>query len=205
MASRRSCRAYLGASLSRRDISTLLYCALGFQGLTTDPLVGALPLKMTPSGGALCPYDCYLLVQHVDELKPGIYLYDPVAHDLARKGEYSPHSVTALLAGQTWVENASVIVILVGRLFRTMWKYRHTNAFNVLLIEAGHIGQNLLLMASHLGHAACPTAAFDFAAISSLLGIDNLVDLPVYAIAIGSTSEAARSDHFVDQEQQSVC
>ena len=63
------------------------------------------------------------------------------------------------------------IIFLVAYLERTMWKYSDSNAYRVVLIEAGHIGQNIMLAATQAGLSACPTAALAHSAIKDLLGL----------------------------------
>ena len=67
-----------------------------------------------------------------------------------------------------------------------MWKYKDANAYRVVLIEAGHIGQNIMLAATSHGLSACPTAALSHLAIKRLLGLDRLTDAPIYALTLSA-------------------
>ena len=76
------------------------------------------------------------------------------------------------------------LLMLVADLRRTMWKYRDPNAYRVVLIEAGHIGQNVMLAATRHGLSACPTAALAQARIRKALGLRRITDAPVYAMTL---------------------
>jgi nitroreductase len=73
-----------------------------------------------------------------------------------------------------------------------MWKYEDANAYRVVLIEAGHIGQNMMLAATSHGLSACPTAALCHSAIKRLLGLDRFTDAPIYALTIAAPQDGSR-------------
>jgi nitroreductase len=51
-----------------------------------------------------------------------------------------------------------------------MWKYHLANAYRVVLMEAGFIGQNIALAATHHGLSAIPSGALAESVIESYLG-----------------------------------
>ena len=65
-----------------------------------------------------------------------------------------------------------------------MWKYDDPNAYRVVLIEAGHIGQNIMLAATRNGLSACPTAALNHSTIRECVSLKRLTDAPVYALTL---------------------
>jgi len=78
-----------------------------------------------------------------------------------------------------------------------MWKYSDPNAYRVVLIEAGHIGQNIMLAATHHGLTACPTAALAHKAIAELCQLDDpVLDAPVYVLGLGVPAPDATSAGF---------
>jgi nitroreductase len=74
-----------------------------------------------------------------------------------------------------------------------MWKYEDANAYRVVLIEAGHIGQNMMLAATRHGLSACPTAALSHSVIKRLLGLDRLTDAPIYALTLSAPEPSPHS------------
>jgi SagB-type dehydrogenase family enzyme len=84
------------------------------------------------------------------------------------------------------MNNMPAIVFLMAYLERSMWKYQDPNAYRVMLIEAGHIGQNIMLAATHHKLTACPSAALSHEKIKQAFGIDGLTRTPVYALGLGA-------------------
>ena len=182
MARRRTVRAAGAPSITVDQLSDCLFAGMGITGWTAN-CVGELPLGMTPSGGARNPYEAYVLARHVEGLKPGIYHYSALDHDLGYMGERLPR-FSELVGAQDWADQMPCLLILVADLRRTMWKYHDPNAYRVVLIEAGHIGQNVMLAATHHGLSACPTAALCQQRIRDTLGLRRITDSPVYALTL---------------------
>lgn len=182
MARRRTVRAAGAASITLAQLSDCLFAGMGITGATAN-CVGSLPLGMTPSGGARNPYEAYVFARRIDGLAPGIYHYSAIDHDLGRVAGSLP-AFSELIGGQNWADDMPCLVVLVADLRRTMWKYLDPNAYRVVLIEAGHIGQNVMLAATHHGLSACPTAALAQGKIRAAIGLDRLTDAPVYAMTL---------------------
>ena len=183
MARRRTVRATAKPSISVEQLADCLFAGMGITGYTQNR-VGRLPLGMTPSGGARNPFEAYVLCRNVEGLAAGIYHYSAVDHDLGRlKGEEVP-AFSSLLGGQDWCDEMPCLILLVADLRRTMWKYQDANAYRVVLIEAGHIGQNIMLAATEHGLSACPTAALCHSRIRETLGLRRVTDAPTYALTL---------------------
>ena len=186
MAQRRSNREVTGQSVSRETVTKLLYSGMGITGFTQNAVV-ELPLTMTPSGGARNPYEAYLFARKVDGLEPGIYHYSALEHSLGRLAAPLPHYLSAVVGGQDWADEMAGIIVLAAHFERTMWKYDDPNAYRVVLIEAGHIGQNILLAASEAGIGACPTAALNHQLLFDVLDLPSrILCAPIYAVAFGA-------------------
>ena len=184
MSCRRTNRTLASPKISLRQLSDCLYSGLGITGKVATPH-GYLPLSMTPSGGARNPYEAFILARNVEGLAPGFYHYSAMEHTLALTKEGIPNSPAEYLAKQEWADEMPAIIFLVAVLERTMWKYPDPNAYRVLLIEAGHIGQNIMLAASAHGLSACPTAALNHDLISCALDLSNITHVPVYSLTLG--------------------
>jgi nitroreductase len=72
-----------------------------------------------------------------------------------------------------------------------MWKYEDPNAYRVVMIEAGHIGQNIMLVATENGLTACPTAALDHARAKEKLGLKAITQAPIYALTLSAPAVEA--------------
>jgi len=197
MRARRSSRGFASdAALPHTALGEILVSGLGIVGFfeTPTPGEGPLPLGMTPSGGARNPFEAYVIAARVEGLAAGVYHYSGVDHSLAPRRTGMAPSFAALLGGQRWFEDAAALVVLVAELPRTMWKYGHPNGYRVVLIEAGHIAQNLLLTATAHGLAAAPTCAITDAAVEDLLHLDRVCQAPLYAIGLGMRGGVSEAD-----------
>jgi SagB-type dehydrogenase family enzyme len=68
---------------------------------------------------------------------------------------------------------------------RLLWKYPFENAYRILWLDAGHLGQTFCLLATALGLGPFVTAALQDSRIEKLLGIDGVKEFPVYLCGAG--------------------
>ncbi|HEC36244.1 MAG TPA: SagB/ThcOx family dehydrogenase, partial [Anaerolineae bacterium] len=86
--------------------------------------------------------------------------------------------------GQELLARAQVCFVLASVFQRTRWKYRE-RAYRYVLLEAGHIGQNLYLAATSMGLGACAVGAFLDDHLNDMLELDGREEAVVYVIAVG--------------------
>ncbi len=184
MGRRRTVRAALDLPLTLAQLSDTLFAGLGIVGETTNR-AGRLPLKLTPSGGARNPYEAYVFVRAVEGLEPGLYHYSAAEHSLGRLPAPEVPSAGEIIGGQDWADTMACTIVLCAHFHRTMWKYDDPNAYRVVMIEAGHIGQNIMLAATRNGLTACPSAALDHALVRRAIGHHEVTVSPVYALVLG--------------------
>ena len=182
---RRTRRSFAG-SLSLEQFSTLLAWTWGSSREMVDEVTGPYVLKTSPSGGARHPIEAYPLVLEVDGLDPGLYHYSHRRHALAplRIGGF-PELAVSLCAGQPWVASAGSLFLMTAVLERSMWKYRSSHAYRVVLLDAGHLGQTFHLVCTALGLAPFTSAAMDGRAIERELDVDGVREIAVYVAAAG--------------------
>ena len=180
VARRVSGRVFGGAALRLDVLAALLHAAYG---VTRG--VGSLPMRTTPSGGALYPLELYVVARDVDSLDEGVYHFDPLRRVLEplRTGPVR-EEVAALSPYAELVTEAAVIVLATAVFWRTRFKYGQ-RGYRFALIEAGHVGQNLLLAAAAHDLAAVPVGGFYDRRADALVGADGLDEATVYAFAIG--------------------
>jgi SagB-type dehydrogenase family enzyme len=191
MKRRRTIRSFNAAEpLTQNELMQSLFAGLGIVTFRNVYPIGLLPLKMTPSGGARNPYDAYIYCQNVTGLEKGMYHYSPTEHSLGLVNNKNLPAPGDMLGSQPWINNAPAVIFLVANISRTMWKYEHHGAYRVMLIEAGHIAQNIILAANELGFYGSPTAAvYDNIVGDTLNGELSLLHSCVYAIALGHLGE----------------
>ncbi len=176
---RRSVRHYSGETLSAEALSRLLHAA---QGITH----ARWGFRAAPSAGALYPIELYAVVHNVAGLEPGLYHYAVREHalELLRQEDLRFAIMQAGL-GQGFLGQANVCFALSAIFQRTRWRYRE-RAYRYVLLEAGHVGQNLYLAATSLGLGACAVGAFLDDELNDLLGLDGKEEAVVYVIAVGT-------------------
>jgi putative peptide maturation dehydrogenase len=151
--------------------------------------------KTSPSGGGLHPTECYLIVQRVDGLVPGLYHYHVGTHTLEPMPVPHGFDLAAFahtaVAGQHWFANAPVLCVLAPRFQRTFWKYRnHPKAYRVCILDVGHLSQTLQLCATREGLASFVTAAINEIDIEQAFGLRGIVDGPLAICGFGARADA---------------
>jgi SagB-type dehydrogenase family enzyme len=182
---RRTRRSYLRKKMSFYDFSTILLWTWG-KTHTIDSNIGRNLLKTSPSAGARHPIEVYPVVFSVQGVKPGIYHYSVRRHQLEciKKGTFR-RLVLRLCSNQPWIRDTAVVFFMTAIVARSMWKYNHSHAYRVILLDAGHLGQTFQLVCTKLGLAPFTTAATNDKAIETALGIDGVTEFPVCAVAAG--------------------
>jgi SagB-type dehydrogenase family enzyme len=148
----------------------------------TDAVGG---FRSAPSAGALYPFETYAVVHDVEGLDPGLYHYAVTEHMLEqlRVQDLRTEMVVAGI-GQEMLGRAQVCFVLSAVFQRTRWRYRE-RAYRYVLLEAGHIGQNLYLVATSIGLGACAVGAFLDDHLNSLLGLDGQQEAVIYVVTVG--------------------
>lgn len=146
--------------------------------------------KTSPSGGGLHPTECYLVVQRVEGLAPGLYHYHPTAHALEllpmQEGFDLAAFASTAVAHQHWFADVPVMCVLAPRFARNFWKYRHhPKAYRVCILDVGHLSQTLQLCATREGLGSFITAAINEIDIEQAFGLRGIADGPLAICGIG--------------------
>ena len=178
---RRSCRRYADTPLSMENLAMLLWASQGISGRA-----GNFFFRTAPSAGALYPVETYLSIHHVESLSPGLYHFQPAefALEMMSKG-FAGQRVAEAALGQNFMAKAGVVFIWSAILRRNFSKYGH-RGLRYVMLDAGHICQNLLLAGESLGLGACPVAAFYDDQLNRLLGLDGEEESVIYLAAVGA-------------------
>ncbi|MFJ1730841.1 SagB family peptide dehydrogenase [Streptomyces sp. NPDC088254] len=195
IARRRSRRRFGPAPLAADELSALLHYSSGVTGwgATTDG--GRVPLRATPSGGALYPIDAYAYVRRVERVPRGLYRYDPLTHGLVATGRPADagEQLSAHSAHRHVLDDAAVVVVLAGAFGRTQAKYLE-RGYRIALMEAGHIAQNLQLVAAARRLRACGVTGFVDDTVNGVLGLPATGgSQALYLLAVGRPPEATAS------------
>jgi len=179
---RRSAHAFGSGPLSLEDIASLLFFGCG----VTSSADGSSVHRAAPSAGGLHPTEVYVAVRAGGFLAPGAYHYRPNEHVLERLLP-DPTAIDQLAHASSYpktLESAATVFVLTTVLGRTSLKYGQ-RGYRFALLEAGHVAQNVLLVASALGLGAVPVGGFIDDEVHEILRIDGVDEVALYLIPVG--------------------
>lgn len=188
---RSSCRRFAATSIDASQLGTLLHAAYGVLG--TVELGGEFCERPVPSGGGLYPLELYLLTQRVDGLDGGVYHYVALTHELeAVRPDPLPSLLTAeMFLGQPYLVEAAALIVITATVARSLWKYED-RGYRYILLEAGHVAQNINLCAEALGLASLNLGGFLDEDVASLLKLDQDREIALYGVAVGRSDSGDR-------------
>jgi SagB-type dehydrogenase family enzyme len=156
--------AGLSSELNLAKISALLRLT---HTATAQAQHGSQPFfyRSVASAGALYPFELYLGGHRIEGMDPGLYHYDLFDFALTALRR-EPIPVFPLTS-----EEVTATFYITGIVFRSAWKYR-SRAYRYVLLDGGHLLENLRLALSALGFAADIQLDFDDVQAAHLLGLD---------------------------------
>jgi len=182
---RRSVRQYTAESVTLTEVAQLLSLGCGITG-SWQYTEGIQQVRAAPSAGALYPIETYLVVRRVTELERGVCHYNVPDHalelmpdrpDLEQRLQEVSHYAEVLTT-------AAAVFVLTAVFDRTTFKYGD-RGYRFVLLDAGHLAQNLLLTAVALGLGATPIGGFRDDLVSSVVAADGVNEAAVYVICVG--------------------
>lgn len=180
---RHSVREFVLREFPLQRLSQLLFLGHGVRGVRTidDEVVFD---RCAPSAGGLYPIELYVATQMVSGVPDGIYHYDARFHGLEQLKLGRFHEQLAdLTIGQEMIRSANVVVIMTAVFRRTIWKYG-LRGYRYVLLDAGHVGENIYLAAEGLKLGAVTIGGFFDAEVSELLAL-QADEAPVYLACVG--------------------
>ena len=179
---RKSHRRFKAGPLSLAELAFLLWST---QGIKAE-LASGSALRTVPSAGCRHAFETYLLVSNVEGLEAGIYRYLPIEHALVleRKDEDLVEKLPPATLGQTFIAAAPVTFAWTVLPYRTEWRYTIA-AHRVILMDVGHLCQNLYLACEAVGCGTCAIAAYHQDLMDQLLGVDGIDEFTIYLAPVG--------------------
>lgn len=186
MLSRRSDREFGELPLSKKDISYLLE----YTYMATEKESEEFPgyYRPSPSAGALYPLELYPIAFNVSKVPQGIYHYHSLTHSLELLKEGSlAGCISDICLAQDFIRSSGVCIAVTAVFDRTQCKYKD-RGYRYVLLDAGHLVQNIYLAATALELAVCSLGGFFDDEFNELLGIDGVTEAVVYAVVVGSSA-----------------
>lgn len=184
---RQSRRRYTSDPLSQAELSFLLWAAQGVHVANTEKNYSR---RTVPSAGSRHPYETYMRVARVDGIEPGLYRYLPLTHEILLLDQRSSlrEELYVLTDREDWAADAPVFFLWSCVPYRGEWRY-YTMSHKSMLIDAGHIGQNLYLAAEAMGCGACTLGGYWQEGADRFCGVDGEDEYVVYLAAVGRVPE----------------
>jgi SagB-type dehydrogenase family enzyme len=188
---RQSRRHFLDEPLTLGQLSFLLWATQGIRQM----LPSGNARRTVPSAGCRHALETYLSVHRITGLEPGLYRYLPVEHQLLLEypdEELSRKIIPATL-GQAFTGKAAAVFIWTAVPERMEWRY-DIAAHKVILLDAGHVCQNLYLACEAIGAGTCAIAAYHQELIDRLIGVDGRDEFVIYLAPVGKRAEGAEGE-----------
>jgi SagB-type dehydrogenase family enzyme len=168
---RRSRRDFDGRALTDAEVGQLLWAAQGI----TDRSEG---LRNAPSAGRAYPIELYVATPD------GLFHYDAATHAVRMLDERDLRDdLMHAGLGQGAIWSASAVFVISADYARSEALFAERGR-RYALLEAGHVGQNILLQATAMGLAGVPMGDVDDPSVRRVAHLRSR-DEPVYLIAVG--------------------
>ncbi|MCC2643157.1 MAG: putative nitroreductase [Nitrospira sp.] len=191
--SRTSCRHLNPERLSLGKIATLLHYAYGINR-SNSAATFPRPFRVVPSGGALYPLELFFYSSCIEENPPGMYHYSPEQNQLRLLSTQEEMSrIERATAYPELIRKASIIIFITAIFERSIFKYGD-RGYRFILLEAGHVAQNLNLVSNGLNLGSINIGGFFDHEIDDLLGLDGVTHSTIYIVAIGQRTKPTRSE-----------
>lgn len=180
---RRSTREFKDEPMGLDQLSWLLWATQGVHGIFR----GRVATRRTvPSAGSRHAFETYVFAFNVKGLKKGIYRYLAIEHGLTlvKEADRLEELLSEACNNQAFIGKSAAAFAWTAIPYRSEWRYP-LSAHKVLLLDAGHVCQNMYLAAGAIGFGTCAVAAYDQSSIDKLLGVDGDDEFTLYLAPVG--------------------
>jgi SagB-type dehydrogenase family enzyme len=181
---RKSGRTYNNMKIPLSILSDILYYSCGITSRDTQNENHSK--RAYPSGGARYPLEVYLSCGNVENAEKGLYHYNVLDHtlELLIKDEKIMDRVAGYTTFKKNISKASVIIMITAIFDRTLCKYKD-RGMRFILLEAGHLCQNLSLLTASYHLVSCAYGGYSDDKINELLDIRLEEESCIYIFAFG--------------------
>jgi SagB-type dehydrogenase family enzyme len=100
------------------------------------------------------------------------------------RDESLPQRIIEATFNQRFTGNSAVTFIWTTVPYRMEWRYGLA-AHRVILMDAGHVCQNLYLACEAIGAGTCAVGAYDQEYLDEVLGVDGVDEFAIYLAPVG--------------------
>ncbi len=137
--------------------------------------------RTAPSGGARHAIETYIYADNVEGLEKGVYRYLPIEHKLTKVHN---KSIDEMPRGENFTFKAPLMFAWSAIPSRMEWRYGLATE-KLLLLDAGHICQNLYLACEALNFGTCAVGAYNQKNVDKFFDLDGEEELIIYAAPVG--------------------
>jgi SagB-type dehydrogenase family enzyme len=198
-------RVYTMETMSLTELSYLLWCSQGVKEIRGKSYA---TLRTVPCGGARHEFECYMAIQNVEGLTDGLYHYLPMKHEIEMLGTKDDLKdfISSSLCGQSWASKANIVFYYSAVFYRAEWRYG-IYAHVPMLMDAGHITENVYLAAESIHRGGCAIAAVDGKTADQAFGLDGKEESIFYAMPVGAIRKEdakAEQDFYAFVKEQGL-
>lgn len=183
---RASCRSFEVKPLPLSLLSNILAASYGISRRERIMPADLLTLlRPVPSAGGLFPLELYLITQRVEDLPDGLYHYNVRRHSLETlesTAQFERFQPTLFM--YEFVKDANIVLFFSAVFERTQKKYG-PRGYRYILLEAGHVAQNVCLLAVESNLGTLCMGGYSDARICKLLRLNPCKEGIVYSVALG--------------------
>lgn len=177
---RHSSREFSKTKLSLKQLSPLVYYSAG---LKDKDRKFPYSFRFYPSGGARYPLELYLISLNT-ELPKGIYHYYLKSNSLEKLLTFKSINLKKYF-NQSWMGESGCLMVMTAVFNRNTIKYGD-RGYRHVLIEAGHVGQNIYLNSAALNLVCCGVGGFKDDELNKLLDLEGAEESVVNVLAVGN-------------------
>ena len=168
---RRSVRQFADKPLNFVQMGQLAWAG---QGITDKQR----NLRAAPSAGAIYPIEIYFVISE------GMFLYRPEEHSLEQvQSTDLRKQLSSAAGGQEAVAEAACSIVIAGSARKVSLKYGN-KATRFMLLEAGHVAENIQLQSVAMGLASLPVGAFEIKSVARVCQLSGELE-PLLIVCVG--------------------
>lgn len=158
-----------------------------------------LGFRTVPSAGGLYPCHLYVSLDQIHGIETGVYYFDPIGFclvPLSGPGQNLDKNLEdfGILETNTLVPgNPRISFMITASFYTSAWKYRQ-RAYRYMLLDAGHLVENLDLALKLYGVAHSVLYDFSDQALSGILGLDPDQEVPLVCVSAGRDTSVPDHD-----------
>lgn len=184
---RRTTRDIINSTLSNASLSHILYWSMSEKVSTCQEKELGFIRRPYPSGGAKFPIELYVVADRNNgaELASGIFHYRPDSHSLETVTELGAEELVNIKQTYQAKDAIHLPVLLLFTYIRerNVPKYGYFGE-KIALLEAGHIAQNLILLAIDINVRTKPLGGGNDVLIENTAGFDSYNESLIYTLGL---------------------